>query len=337
MPRPGKGGNNDLDDAALPPVLQIAIRDYQEWSDKLMASVQKRRTVNAPLYHYTDAAGLKGIIANQNFWFTDFRHLNDPKELHHGMSIARRLIELGESKKDRAGLLYSMIGDLFTFKNFNRVFSFFVACFSRRRDDVDQWCTYADKGRGFVIALSPRFFAIENRTGNKPTDNIFASPVFYDDAITRTRHRRPMKEAVSVFLLAARYARRYLKDHHMGVPFLRELSLQVIASPLIWNCLTCKRSSYAVEDEVRLVILGQKTKFRRYLRSRLRNGAKVPFVEGNLPLQKQGSILEVIVGPAAPANAERYAKKVLTDAGIKFAIPIRRSRISRKLLKSRCP
>jgi hypothetical protein len=162
-------------------------------------------------------------------------------------------------------------------------------------------------------------------------------PVFYDDAVTKRRHKRPINEAVSIFQLAANYAHRHLKDHRIGFPFLRELALQVIASPLIWNCLTCKNTGYKVEDEVRLVALGQKAKFRKYLRTRFRNGKRVPYIESHMPLQKRGSIVEIIIGPAAPKNAERYIKTVLKDAGIKFAIPIRRSKIPYRSFKSRSP
>jgi Protein of unknown function (DUF2971) len=321
----------------LPQVLETAIQDYQEWADKQMRSVQKKTAVSRPLYHYTDAAGLKGMISNQVFWFTDFRHLNDPTEMHHGMTLAIQSIDVGKNKKDQAGLLYSMLDDLFTFRNFSRVFSFFVACFTRRRDDLGQWRTYGDDGRGFAIGLSRRLFAIEARVGNDPTQNVFVSPVFYDDAVTKRRHTRPINEAVSIFQLAANYAHRHLKDHRIGVPFLRELALQVIASPLIWNCLTCKNTGYKVEDEVRLVVLGQKAKFRKYLRTRFRNGKRVPYIESHMPLQTRGSIVEIIIGPDAPKNAERYVKTVLKDAGIKFAIPIRRSKIPYRSFKSRSP
>jgi Protein of unknown function (DUF2971) len=316
-----------------PQILEIAIQDYQAWTDRQMESVQKKTAVSKPLYHYTDAAGLKGIIANQVFWLTDFRHLNDPTEMHHGMSLARPLINAGAIKRDRAGLLYSMLEDLFTFRNFSTVFSFFVACFTRKRDDLGQWRLYADDGRGFAIGLSPRLFAVKTRLGKVPTENVFVSPVFYDNAKTIRRHREPIEQAVAIFLLACNYAHRHLKHSETGVPFLRELALQVIASPLIWNCLTCKHSGYRAEDEVRLIVLGQRLKFKKYRRTRQRNGKAVPYIESHMPLHDKNSIYEIIIGPAAPANAETYVKKVLKDAGIKFPIPIRRSKLPYRSFK----
>jgi hypothetical protein len=33
------------------------------------------------LYHYTDEAGLRGIIESNSFWATYFRHMNDANEI----------------------------------------------------------------------------------------------------------------------------------------------------------------------------------------------------------------------------------------------------------------
>jgi hypothetical protein len=36
---------------------------------------------DAPLYHYTDAAGLAGMLQNKNIWLTSRLHVNDPSEV----------------------------------------------------------------------------------------------------------------------------------------------------------------------------------------------------------------------------------------------------------------
>jgi hypothetical protein len=124
---------------ALHHTLQQAIKDYKKWSDEYMESLQRRTAINAPLYHYSSKAGLKGILSRQKFWLTDYRHLNDPKELLHGMDLAHAIIAKGIAPMDRAGLFYAMLGDLFSPANFEKVFGFFIASFSRNRDDLAQW------------------------------------------------------------------------------------------------------------------------------------------------------------------------------------------------------
>jgi hypothetical protein len=40
------------------------------------------------IYHYTNSAGLKGILESGNLWFSDIFGLNDPSELRHGLGCA---------------------------------------------------------------------------------------------------------------------------------------------------------------------------------------------------------------------------------------------------------
>ena len=44
------------------------------------------------VYHYTSAAGLYGIIAEGVLRATNFSYLNDSSEIHHGRSIAAKII-----------------------------------------------------------------------------------------------------------------------------------------------------------------------------------------------------------------------------------------------------
>jgi hypothetical protein len=59
----------------IPTGLEEAIAEFNEWSNQHLASEQSRNAVTAPLYHYTDGPGLKGILESETIWFTDYRHL----------------------------------------------------------------------------------------------------------------------------------------------------------------------------------------------------------------------------------------------------------------------
>src|SRR4051812_28618094 len=45
------------------------------------------------LYHYTDAAGLLGIVRDRKIWLTDFRYMNDAMEFRHGMGMATSILD----------------------------------------------------------------------------------------------------------------------------------------------------------------------------------------------------------------------------------------------------
>jgi hypothetical protein len=136
----------------LPPELQDAIDQFKRWAEEYLKAEQNKNTIIETLYHYTDARGLEGIIKSGEIWFTDYRHLNDPSELVHGIEMARdvaRMIANGADSQVR--LLMETFKGTFRQANFKATLEFYIASFSRARDDLGQWRAYADNGRGFAI------------------------------------------------------------------------------------------------------------------------------------------------------------------------------------------
>jgi hypothetical protein len=131
------------------------------------------------------------------------------------------------------------------------------------------------------------------------------------------------------------YAHHHLRDQAIGMEFLRNLARSVIAVPLIWNAITCKHPSYARESEVRLVILGDKRQFRGKISKRIRGGKDVPYIPLRLPMREPGNLVEIVVGPDAPKNAEADIRKFLKSISVNHAIPIRRSKIPYRSFKPR--
>src|SRR5579863_5935328 len=145
----------------LPSQLQQAIEAFKGWTNQHLLSEQNNSTITETLYHYTDVRGLKGILEAGQIWFTDYRHLNDPSELTHGIDIARDVAHrIATGADGRVRLFLDYFLDLFRHDNFVPTLEFFIACFSRARDDLGQWRAYADNGRGAAIGLSPSLFAV---------------------------------------------------------------------------------------------------------------------------------------------------------------------------------
>ena len=89
--------------------------------------------------------------------------------------------------------------------------------------------------------------------------------------------------------------------------FVRE----VIASPLIWNCLTSKHPAYEHEQEVRLVVMGTPATISPFVTTRFRGSEIVPYIAQPMALRLEHKIAEIVVGPAAPPDSERTVR---TDA-----------------------
>jgi len=68
--------------------------------------------------------------------------------------------------------------------------------------------------------------------------------------------------------------------------------------------LVIKHEAYQNEREVRLFILGEHEKLKRYISTRVRQDVIVPFIKYNFPLQTEGAIFEIVLGPSASENAE---------------------------------
>ncbi len=120
-----------------PSELQRAIAEYDLWVDGELKKEQETNKIGETLYHYTTVTGLKGIIESESVWFTDFRHMNDPSEIKHGIELCRDVIRLRKPGKDgRVALFLDCLADFMRLDNFSRALEYFIGSFSRASDDL---------------------------------------------------------------------------------------------------------------------------------------------------------------------------------------------------------
>ncbi|WP_341514536.1 DUF2971 domain-containing protein (plasmid) [Rhodococcus qingshengii] len=141
------------------------------------------------LYHYTDAAGLHGILKSSTIWATDSRHLNDTDEIAFSAgAVAAEIRRLAEGLPDLTAAEIAECADYFesrkngqmpagpylaprrdalwavanqldsldglgAFTGESRA-STFVACFSELGDSLSQWMGYGNSGGGYAIGFS---------------------------------------------------------------------------------------------------------------------------------------------------------------------------------------
>jgi len=103
------------------------------------------------------------------------------------------------------------------------------------------------------------------------------------------------------------------------------MAQEVLASQLVWNCLTAKEKKFEPEWEVRGIVMGVTARFdglRRLLGER-------SFIETPLDLKQPGHLAEILVGPLAPDGAEEMVRALLKVEGYPETIPVVRSHASR--------
>jgi hypothetical protein len=315
-------------DTAFPPVLSAAVEKFRQWSTQQLLTEQEATKITQPLYHYTDAAGLRGIVESQKIWFTSYLHLNDPSELTLGMGVVHRLLkEIGEGADDGLVKMFCrIVNDLFQHSNFTDTFGFYIASFSRDRNDLGQWRAYADDGRGFALGLVPPLFEAVDTANPKPTE-YHVMPVVYGEPAAEPRYRAAIEAAAAIVQANGAHC-----DRESRIAFLRMMANELIAGQLIGTSLTVKHTAYSHEKEVRLVILGMRDTQKPYVKTRVRGSEIVPFVEGEMPLRDKNGIFEIVVGPAATPTAKDAVESLLQSFGVELGNRIQASGIPYRAL-----
>lgn len=106
-------------------------------------------------YHYTDAAGLIGILTSNRLWATDIRFLNDPSE---GRFLPTRLLGLMEAKVGGPNASEKHVIDEIkrALANPRDSSSTFSVSFCADGDLLSQWRGYGSFGSGYAIGLDLR-------------------------------------------------------------------------------------------------------------------------------------------------------------------------------------
>src|SRR5262245_20097593 len=314
---------------AIPPDLLTATGLFQQWSANRLLQAQEENKILVPLYHYTDASGLKGIIESQQIWFTSHRYLNDPSEMIFGTGAAQDVIaSVSAQRSRRVKIFCDMLADLFTIGNITKSLEYLVASFSRESDDLGQWRAYGCDGHGFALGLASHLFQVEEqKPGQKPNEVTVVYPIEYGRNRARDRYYEIVQKAADILEDTVNKHENLMQDRAIGLAFIENYTKEVIADEMIFVCLTSKHEAYEHESEVRLMMLGLHTKLKPYIETRVKNGELVVFVRHPMPIKEPGSIVEIVVGPSAGADAEHSVRSLLNSAGVQPTVPIRRSNI----------
>lgn len=121
------------------------------------------RVPTKTLYHYTNAAGLLGILEGQ-IWASSAYHLNDSGEFHYAKSvISQRISKRFEQEKHIAIRDYDQV--LYVLQGMPEPIQVYVASFSEEGDLLSQWLTYPRAQTGYALGLSPEQFEFARAEG----------------------------------------------------------------------------------------------------------------------------------------------------------------------------
>lgn len=200
-----------------------------------------------PLYHYTDSAGLLGILVYPEkfkgaptgmtfgtLWATDANYLNDSEEVTYGSKILAEELENEADAPGQTPVVSTKLRELADDVRENRFDMTwhkeaqqavpYVACLCEDGDLLSQWRGYGDGGGGYAIGFNPatlpKFYTVNTDSiargdeFDRAATKLWGGPdkVIYGPTETRTRMTKYAQETVDSMKLVEAQVKDYSWD-----------------------------------------------------------------------------------------------------------------------------
>lgn len=301
------------------------------------------------IWHYTNTAGLLGILENDALWATTARMLNDRSEIQYGVELLAVAVEelllsggFDEQQRDYVRLIQGRSLDAL---DTNEVF---VICASHGGDDLGQWRGYS-AGGGYGIAIDT-LAVLGARMGEAlPSDEALPSgeALLSDERFLWRNSKEPAVEWRPVVYEPAEQ-RSILNQvvQHVAAwtpisqeETTEELRHRRMVAMVLGTVARLKHPGFASEREVRLVIVGER--FQPFARFRAAALGPTAYLEvvSMIDLMHHGltlnggpkmfplPITEIRVGPAQDQDAAEAAVRTLLKSMGRDSIPVTRSMV----------
>jgi hypothetical protein len=162
------------------PKKPIPPEEDAEISKKIWTSIKalhQPRPLPPILYHYTGAAGLKGIVESGVLRATHIAFMNDASEYLHAVTLLLESIKAA-LKSTSDPLQIKLLEEIEPSVGLTRpqdVAPYFVACFSAQENSLNQWRAYGGGEGGFCIGFDTA--SIDQKSSEQ---FFFLSPAIYD-------------------------------------------------------------------------------------------------------------------------------------------------------------
>jgi Protein of unknown function (DUF2971) len=291
----------------IPDEMQKAIEAFKENTDKIISSFHRRieaTPIPKLIFHYTDDAGLRGILQTGTLWMTDIFYLNDPSELRHGCKPAVELITASGNDEQAAlaefavNLTAKLQGDL------TQNAEIFALSFSKDGNDLSQWRAYADNGHGYALGFDAQMLE-EAFVKSRPGYMTF--PVCYSDSDLYQMQKNIIDEARPLITM-----RRGDGLSSEAITDYLSTLLVIVAWQVLRVAVFFKHWAYQNEQEYRFLELFM-TNAVPNVKYRTRPYTLIRYTEFDWRNLVPSALKEIIVGPASAHSdkARRFANDCL--------------------------
>lgn len=298
-------------------LLQEAKKDilagFDKWVDKELGSPFYFN--DEIIFHYTNAAGLKGIIENCCLWATNLSYVNDSKELKLGLSIYREVCEKLLKRRNKESEYYDILKKFFHCLNRKNLSNRYACCFTCNGDQLGQWRGYASNGQGYAIG-----FETKKLVGNLEP---YAEPsrIIYDIETQRRYAEKHVDTMIKGFIRLLKRKRRSIRAYTQAIIKILEQESEFII-------LGFKHKGFEEETENRLHLAYSDLETTRMFE---KNGVLIPYVELKIIDGKKLPIKQITIGPTIDFDrAEKGVQFLLDRYGYRH-VKVVRSEIPFKL------
>jgi hypothetical protein len=285
--------------AGIPQELDEALARFDETAAAILRSHFGPLEATPPppiIYHYTNAAGLRGILESGRLWLSDIFTMNDPSELKHGVSQAGELLRARAASGPPETKRFARDFTDFYERAMVDTAHYFVCSFSSDGDDLGQWRAYADDGRGYSLGFDGK--KLEDaftKLNGTPIENNCTFAVSYDVAELRQIHGEFIDAMFGLISLPRGRGMNSESITQYMVELSTRVSVNVLASALFF-----KHDAYRNEKEFRFLEIHSAGDTRPpEVKERSRGGTTVRYRELDWRRVCLEALKRIVVGPAA--------------------------------------
>jgi hypothetical protein len=274
--------------------------------------VSDKSSVPEILYHYTNSAGLLGIITSKTLWATHVRFLNDGSEIRYPRELLGTVVECLEREYEgntHAEVVFRLVGLLVDSPTSPDTFA---ASMCASGDLLSQWRGYGGQGGGYAVGFHRERL---NRVTH-PQSFEFAQ-VMYSVSEQEAQLEKALRDAIQI-------VGEYEEPDALG-PGAMELMLGIGFTAAM---LQIKNPHFQEEAEWRLVRTYWLDESVKETHMRARGAVLIPYLEIALTDSNTGDlpIVEVVVGPSRFDEAEAGVRHLLKQHNLEH-VETRRSDI----------
>jgi hypothetical protein len=263
---------------------------------KLIKQIPK----NQILFHYTDLEGLKNIIDNNSFFFSNSAFLNDKQEFVKGYKSFSKIVEdtiIKNTNTNSKPILEKLFKKISETEKSDR----YVACFSTTGDLLSQWRAYSNDGKGVCIGFDSNKLKIS-------FEGIDGFPIIYNDNFQLDILNILLSECIEFY-------QKNKETISNSEPLLTEDSICEIISNEIFNQASkyigqFKHNAFDEEREFRFeIIIDNDFENKREILYRCgRNNLFVPYIKELINVNENCfPIKEIIIGPSLNSELNKIS------------------------------